>query len=214
MAKNSDDVASTMDADDASASVETLERMIGAELKRVRLGQHLTIAEVARKCGITGGMLSKLENGHISASLDTLVRLTRALGISLSSLFQGFSESEGGAQLVKKGKGMEVVRRGTRRGHTYQLLASERGPRRTFEPFLITLTDESEVFQRFQHPGTEFIHLLEGRLEYRHGKQLYPMGPGDSLTLKGDIPHGPERLIKLPIRMLSIIMYGGESDGG
>lgn len=78
---------------------------------------------------------------------------------------------------------------------------------------LNTLTDESEVFQRFQHPGTEFIHLLEGRFEYRHGKQLYPMGPGDSLTLKGDVPHGPERLIKLPIRMLSIIMCGGEGSG-
>lgn len=206
-----DDVPSTPQRlDDAAASVETLERMIGAELKRVRLGQRLTIAEVARKCGITGGMLSKLENGHISASLDTLVRLTRALGISLSSLFQGFSESEGGAQLVRKGKGMEVVRRGTKRGHTYHLLASERGPRRTFEPFLVTLTDESEVFQRFQHPGTEFIHVLEGRLEYRHGKHIYPMGPGDSLTFKGDIPHGPERLLRLPIRMLSIIMYGGE----
>lgn len=200
--------------EDAAASVETLERMIGAELKRVRLAQRLTIAEVAAKCGITGGMLSKLENGHISASLDTLVRLTRALGISLASLFQGFPESEGGAQLVKKGRGMEVVRRGTRRGHTYHLLAAERGPRRSFEPFLVTLTDESEVFQRFQHPGTEFIHVLEGRLEYRHGKQIYPMGPGDSLTFKGDVPHGPERLLKLPIRMLSIIMYGPETPGG
>jgi len=210
----SKDTDAVLPPSDAAASVEALERMMGAELKRVRLGQRLTIAEVAKKSGITGGMLSKLENGHISASLDTLVRLTRALGISLASLFQGFSESEGGAQLVKKGKGMEVVRRGTKRGHTYHLLAAERGPRRTFEPFLVTLTDESEVFQRFQHPGTEFIHVLDGRLDYRHGKHIYPMGPGDSLTFKGDIPHGPERLLRLPIRMLSIIMYAGESDGG
>jgi len=200
------------DADDA-APVKTLERMIGAEIKRVRLAQRLTIAEVAKQCGITGGMLSKLENGHISASLDTLVRLTRALGITLASLVQGYPESEGGAQLVKKGKGMEVVRRGTKRGHTYHLLAAERGPRRSFEPFLVTLTDESEVFQRFQHPGTEFIHVLEGRLEYRHGKHTYALGPGDSLTFKADIPHGPERLIRLPIRMLSIIMYASEAAG-
>jgi transcriptional regulator with XRE-family HTH domain len=206
------DLSTDPDADDA-ASVKTLERMIGAEIKRVRLAQRLTIAEVAKQCGITGGMLSKLENGHISASLDTLVRLTRALGITLASLVQGYPESEGGAQLVKKGKGMEVVRRGTKRGHTYHLLAAERGPRRSFEPFLVTLTDESEVFQRFQHPGTEFIHVLEGRLEYRHGKHTYALGPGDSLTFKADIPHGPERLIRLPIRMLSIIMYASEAAG-
>ena len=36
------------------------------------------------------------------------------------------------------------------------------------------------------------------------------MEPGDSLTFRGDIPHGPERLIETPIQLLSIIMYGHE----
>jgi hypothetical protein len=36
---------------------------------------------------------------------------------------------------------------------------------------------------------------------------------GDSLTFRGDIAHGPEKLVKVPIRMLSVIIYsGGESD--
>jgi hypothetical protein len=36
--------------------------------------------------------------------------------------------------------------------------------------------------------------------------------PGDSLTFRGDIPHGPERLIELPIHFLSTIIYGGQGD--
>ena len=188
-----------------------LEQHIGSELRRIRLAQRLTIAEVANKAGITGGMVSKLENAQSSASLDTLHNMTRALGVTLGALFQGFPPAEGGAQMVKKGRGMEVVRRGTKRGHTYHLLAAERGPRRMFEPFLVTLTDKSEVFQRFEHSGTEFLHILEGRIEYRHGRHTYMMSPGDSLTFKGAIPHGPERLVRLPIVMLSIIVYGPES---
>ena len=195
-------------APDAS---QGLPRHLGAALRRTRLAQNLVIAEVAKLAGISSGMLSKLENGQSAASLDTLVNLSRALGVSLGTLFQGFPPEEGGAQLVKGGQGMEVVRRGTRRGHTYHLLAADRGPRRLFEPFLVTLTDKSEVFPRFEHPGTEFLHILEGRIEYRHGKHTYLMGPGDSLTLRGEVPHGPERLIRLPIRMLSIIMY---AEGG
>ncbi|MSQ70271.1 MAG: helix-turn-helix domain-containing protein [Betaproteobacteria bacterium] len=186
----------------------TLEHHLGAEMRRRRLAQRLTIAEVAKKASISIGMLSKLENGQSSASLDTLTNLSRALGVSLSMLFQGYPPEEGGAQSVKRGRGMEVVRRGTKRGHTYHLLASDRGPRRVFEPFLVTLTDKSEVFQRFEHPGTEFLHILEGKIEYRHGKHSYMLGRGDSLTFKGEIPHGPERLIQLPIRMLSVIIYG------
>jgi transcriptional regulator with XRE-family HTH domain len=190
------------------AADRTLERHIGSALRRTRLAQNLVIAEVAKLADISGGMLSKLENGQSAASLETLVSLSRALGVSMSTLFQGYPPEEGGAQLVKGGQGMEVVRRGTRKGHTYHLLAADRGPRRLFEPFLVTLTDKSEVFPRFEHPGTEFLHILEGRIEYRHGKNTYMMGPGDSLTLRGEVPHGPERLIRLPIRMLSIIMYG------
>ena len=190
-----------------------LQRHIGAALRRSRLSQNLVIAEVAKLAKISSGMLSKLENGQSAASLDTLVNLSRALGVSLGTLFQGFPPQEGGAQLVKQGMGMEVVRRGTRRGHTYHLLAADRGPRRLFEPFLVTLTDKSEVFPRFEHPGVEFLHILEGRIEYRHGKNLYQVGPGDSLTFRGDVPHGPERLVKLPIRMLSIIVYGSEAAG-
>jgi transcriptional regulator with XRE-family HTH domain len=195
--------ASTSEAD----ASQGLQRHIGAALRRTRLSQNLVIAEVAKLARISGGMLSKLENGQSAASLDTLASLSRALGVSLGTLFQGFPPQEGGAQLVKSRQGMEVVRRGTRRGHTYHLLAADRGPRRLFEPFLVTLTDKSEVFPRFEHPGTEFLHILEGRIEYRHGKHTYMMGPGDSLTLRGEVPHGPERLIRLPIRMLSIIMY-------
>ena len=195
--------ASTSEADASRG----LQRHIGATLRRTRLSQNLVIAEVAKLARISGGMLSKLENGQSAASLDTLASLSRALGVSLGTLFQGFPPEEGGAQLVKSRQGMEVVRRGTRRGHTYHLLAADRGPRRLFEPFLVTLTDKSEVFPRFEHPGTEFLHILEGRIEYRHGKHTYMMGPGDSLTLRGEVPHGPERLIRLPIRMLSNIMY-------
>jgi quercetin dioxygenase-like cupin family protein len=103
------------------------------------------------------------------------------------------------------------VRRGTKRGHTYHLLASDRGPRKSFEPFVVTLNDKSEIFPDFQHPGTEFIHMLEGSLRYRHGSENYLLRPGDTLTFSGNVPHGPQTLIRLPIRFLSIIIYGEDA---
>ena len=102
-----------------------------------------------------------------------------------------------------------MVRRGTKRGHTYHLLAAQRGPVKVFEPFLVTLTDKSEIFPGFQHAGTEFIYILSGEIRYRHGKSSHLLKAGDALTFRGDIAHGPERLVKVPIRMLSIIIYGG-----
>jgi transcriptional regulator with XRE-family HTH domain len=183
-------------------------RYLGAELREKRLAHGLTIAEVSKLAGISRGMLSKIENGQCATSLDTLHRLARALGLSLSALFRDVDMIEGNAQLVRAGEGMEVVRRGTRSGHTYRLLAYDQGPEKLFEPFLISLDDASEVFPTFQHPGTELIYMLQGRMTYRHGNETYEIGPGDTLTFRGDVPHGPEVLSDTPTLFLAIIIYG------
>jgi len=190
-----------------SPANQSVGKQIGATVRRLRNSMGLTLGEIAKRSSISAAMLSRLENGDVSPSLETLAAVTAALGVPLSNLFTDVGKPRGGAQHVPKGQGLEVVRRGTKRGHTYHLLAADRGPRRAFEPFLVTLNDKSEVFPGFEHPGTEFIHLLEGSLTYRHGDETHLLKAGDSLTFSGEVPHGPEKLIKTPIRMLSIIIY-------
>jgi transcriptional regulator with XRE-family HTH domain len=185
---------------------------LGRTARRLRETQNLTLADVAGRANISSAMLSRLETGRVSPSLETILALSQALGVTASVLLQRVGADDGGAQLIRAGEGLETVRSGTRRGHTYHLLAAQRGPRKIFEPFLVTLNDRSEVFPGFQHPGVEFIHMLSGILHYRHGRYSYVLKPGDTLTFRGDVAHGPERLEKVPIRMLSIIIYGNEED--
>jgi transcriptional regulator with XRE-family HTH domain len=185
---------------------------LGRTARRLRESQNLTLADVAHRASISSAMLSRLETGRVSPSLETIVALAQSLGVTPSVLMQRVGSDDGGAQLIRSGEGLETVRSGTRRGHTYHLLAAQRGPRKVFEPFLVTLNDRSEVFPGFQHPGTEFIHLLTGVLHYRHGRHTYVMRPGDTLTFNGDVAHGPERLEKVPIKMLSIIIYNTPED--
>lgn len=94
---------------------------------------------------------------------------------------------------MKKGAGMEVVRKGTKQGDTYHLLAYDQGPKKLFGSFLITMDDKSDRFPVFQHPGTEFIHMLKGFIEYRHRQQTYILNLGDTLTSRptsGTVPKG------------------------
>lgn len=197
--------------DDELNKVETpnksLGRHLGTTIRRLRLEHNLTIAEVSERAGISRGMLSKIENSLAATSLETLEQLANALGVTLAKLFQNYNLPRGAAQFVKKDEGMEVVRRGTRVGHTYQLLAYDQGPHKTFEPFMITLDDSAEEFPAFEHPGTEFIHMLEGVLEYRVGEETFLLNTGDSLTFQGEVPHRPEKLIQTPIKFLAIIHY-------
>ncbi len=185
-----------------------LEVAIGREVRSFRNKLGITVADLAAATGLSLGMLSKIENGVTSPSLTTLQSLSRALGVPVTAFFRRYEERRG-AVFVRAGEGLSIERRGTRNGHQYHLLGhtGDRSSRVVVEPYMITLTEESDVFPLFQHSGLEFLYMLEGEVIYRHADRLYRMLPGDSLFFDADAPHGPEEMRRLPIRFLSIISY-------
>lgn len=188
------------------AKENQLEVAIGRQVREYRVKLAMTVADLARQAGLSAGMLSKIENGATSPSLDTLQALSKALNVPVTAFFRKFEEQRD-ATYVKSGQGLLIERRGTRAGHQYHLLGHSIGKSLVVEPYLVTLTETSDVFPIFQHAGQEFIYIVEGEVIYRHGDKLYPMSAGDSLFFDADAPHGPEELKKLPIRLLSVIVY-------
>jgi transcriptional regulator with XRE-family HTH domain len=183
-----------------------LETAIGAEIRRLRKRQDMTMAVLAEAAGLSQGMLSKIETGQTSPSLQTLASLAEALAVPISSFFSGAEQSRD-VSFVPAGQGIGIDRRGTRAGHLYQLLGHSVRGDLAVEPYLITLDETSEPYDEFRHGGMEFIYMLAGRLVYRHGMRQFPMGPGDSLFFDAMAPHGPAELVERPCTYLSIISY-------
>ncbi len=185
-----------------------LEVAIGREVRAYRQQQNLTVAEMSELTGLSVGMLSKIENGNTSPSLNTLQLLANALNVSLTSFFHRFEQARFAIH-TRAGDGVEKDREGTRAGHQYNLLgnigANSSGV--VVEPYLISLSEESDSFPTFQHEGIEILYILEGEVDYRHGEKIYPLKPGDTLFFEADAPHGPEVLVKLPLKYLSVISY-------
>ncbi len=187
-----------------------LEEAIGRQVKRYRKQLGLTITDMGNRTGLSAGMLSKIENGNTSPSLATLRSLSTALNVPVTALFRQFEEQRD-ATFVQAGNGLAIDRRGTRAGHQYQLLGHSVHSDVSVEPYLITLESDAEVFPIFQHAGVEFIYVLEGSMVYRHLNATYTLTPGDSLFFDSDAPHGPEELLQLPVRFLSVITQSGNS---
>jgi len=187
---------------------KVLEVAIGREVRAHRKKKDITVADLSETTGLSIGMLSKIENGNTSASLTTLAAIANALSIPITSFFRGY-EAEKVAVHTKAGEGVELEREGTRANHQYNLLGhiGTNSSGVIVEPYLITLTAESDVFPTFQHGGIETLYMLEGEVDYRHGDEVYQLKPGDTLFFDADAPHGPEVLVKLPARYLSIISY-------
>ncbi|MBS0565498.1 MAG: helix-turn-helix transcriptional regulator [Proteobacteria bacterium] len=187
---------------------KNLETAIGRAVRAFRRQKAMTVADLSKHTSLSIGMLSKIENGITSPSLATLQSLAHALSVPITAFFRRFEERRE-VMHVKAGHAVEMERAGTRSGHQYNLLghigANASGV--IVEPYMITLTESSDVFPTFQHDGIELLYFLEGEVEYRHGDQTFLMQPGDSLFFDADAPHGPEKLVKLPARFLSVISY-------
>lgn len=184
----------------------TLEQAIGAQIRQQRKRLDITAAELAAAADISPGMMSKIENGQISASLSTLNAVAKALNVPISALFAAYEERRD-CSFVKADQGVSIERRGTKAGHHYQLLGHSLGGDIVVEPYLITLTQEAQPYTAFQHAGIELIHMLTGRVAYRHADKTYVLAPGDTLFFDAGAPHGPEELIEKPMTYLSIIIY-------
>lgn len=195
------------EVDEPAPSDGVLERAIAVQVRRHRLAGGLTLGELAARAGISKPMLSKIENAQTSCSLTTLARLAAALGVPATALFRG-ADAPREAVYTPAGSGARITARGTRVGHDYTLLGALRGPHKRMEAHLVTLTERSEVFPLFQHPGTELLFMLEGEMVYGHGDSAYTLRPGDALQLDGEGVHGPQELVELPIRFLSVVAHG------
>ena len=55
-------------------------------LRELRKRENLSIAELASRSGVSASVISKLERNRTAAELDTLYRLARVFGMTLSDL--------------------------------------------------------------------------------------------------------------------------------
>jgi transcriptional regulator with XRE-family HTH domain len=193
------------ESEEPQESEISLEVAIGQQVRALRKRLNLTVANVAKQAKLSSGMLSKIENGLTSPSLATLSALAHALNVPVTSLFRGYEEQRD-VTMIKAGEGLVIERRGSGAGHQYQLLGHTIGKPYSIEPYVISISDMSEVFPVFQHAGTELIYMLEGKVAYRHANKTYELEPGDSLFFDAEASHGPEEILALPCRYLSFIV--------
>lgn len=67
-------------------------RVVAERLLEARIKRSLSQEATARKAGVDRKTVNRIENGHFSPSLDTLLRLCRVLDIKPSNLFNGINK--------------------------------------------------------------------------------------------------------------------------
>lgn len=183
---------------------------VGERIRELREERNLSMRALARNSGISANALSMIERGRTSPSVSTLYKLTEALDVPITTLFQYEPE---GVDVVYR-KGTERTRVPFPRG-LWEGLGGEEFSGRV-EPFMLTLeTGANSGPYSMTHPGHEFVLCLRGQLEYQVENKIYRLESGDSLLFAAELRHrwrNPGKTVTSAVFVLSGNESGEHSD--
>lgn len=196
------DEPESFDADGTTDS--TIEQAIGGEVRRLRRNTNMSMAEVARRAGISTAMMSRIESAQTSCSLSTLSRLADAFGVPIATFFRGVRGPRD-AVFTAAGQGSRTFGRDGRGTREYEHLGTVVDAPNPLDCMVVTLSDPQDTsFSVGLRSGTQLIYMLEGVMVYQHGVVEYTLRPGDSLVMDGDGWYGVRELVRWPVRYLSV----------
>jgi transcriptional regulator with XRE-family HTH domain len=167
--------------------------LVGAQVRRLRLEQGLTLAQMGERTGLNVGYLSQVETDKASPSLETLAALADALDVPITWF------------LVDAAPPPRVVRRGDRRvligPDGARLEEVDGGFARSLRIVEGTLPPGA-TSALMSEAGEEHHLVLEGRVRLRQGDFVADLGPGDYLVWDGCLPHTAENIGATPARVL------------
>jgi transcriptional regulator with XRE-family HTH domain len=179
-------------------------RQLGEQVRALRVAAGLSGGELARGSGVSRSMLSRIERGQVSASVEMLERIARGLGAPLSRLFSDQVQRTD-YSFVAAGDGIRIDRTGAVAGYDYELLGHLLSGNLFVEPYLVRLAPHARPYTSFQHPGIKFIYLVSGRVRYRYGDRALVLRCGDALMFDATALHGVERIEEAPVSYLSVV---------
>ena len=178
--------------------------LLGEQVRTLRIAARASGGQLASRSGISRSMLSRIERGLVSPSVETLERIAIGLGVPVSRFF-GEPWGRTGFCHVRAGQGIHVDRPGTQPGYRHELLGHLLQGSLRVEPYRVTLLDEAQPGTSFRDSGLKFLHMLSGSVRYRYGSKVVDVAAGDSLLFEATAPHGIESIVARPAAFLSVL---------
>jgi transcriptional regulator with XRE-family HTH domain len=183
---------------------QDLDSQVGRAVRSRRKQSGLTLAELSDMCGISTAMISRIENGHSSASLASLGQIAEALSVPVISLFE-YTLASTDINFVRANQGLNTVRVTPEDTHSYRILGTHHSPAISFTASQVILSrGEGSRFSTYKGEGFIFILAQKGSARYRCGDQVFEMKNGDSLSFDARLSNGIDSLLTESFTFVSV----------
>ncbi|WP_205698444.1 helix-turn-helix domain-containing protein [Conexibacter sp. SYSU D00693] len=176
---------------------------VGPRVRALREGMGLSLRDLAERSGVSAPMLSQVERGETSPTLQVAGRIAAGLELRLSQLLR--LDEEGMVTVVRAG---DRRRGGGAAGHAFEVLTPPLpGQRAELSRHVLApgATTGGEGDPPMHEPGSREIALVEqGRVVLHIDGATTSLEAGDTVTFDADLPHrfenpGPDEAVLLAV---------------
>lgn len=162
---------------------------IGGRVRALREAMGLSLRDLAERCGVSAPMLSQVERGETSPTLQVATRIAAGLELRLSQLLR--LDEEGAVTIVHAGARRQGPARV--RGHSYEVLTPPLpGQRAELSRHVLAAgaTTGGAGDPPMHEPGSRETALVEaGRVVLHCDGAAHELSTGDCVTFDADLPH-------------------------
>ena len=173
---------------------------VGPRLKTLRQRRGITLNELADETGISISTLSRLESGGRRPTLELLLPLARAHGVTLDELVDAPPTGDPRVSL------RPIT---TDYGATVIPLTRRPGGIQAYKFVLPTGHDDDEPHLHI-HEGYDWVFVLNGRLRLVLGEHDLILTPGEAAEFDTRTPHWFGATSSGPVEFLSLVGRQGE----
>lgn len=183
------------------------EKRIGERIRRLRLKRSMGLVELGRLTGLSASFLSQLETGRVVPTLRNLARIAIVFGRDLSYFFE--PEPHPLFRLHRRSERVRLPQSGVDHPTYYFESLAWMVPERQLDPYyaeFLPVPTAAEV-RPHVHPGYEFLYVLQGELEIKHGERTHSLQSGDSVYFDAGTSHAYRCTSEQPAVALIVTMH-------
>lgn len=195
--KKTQPAAPALAAPAPSSAGEALEvAALGASIRSARLLKGLKLRDIAEQAACSESLLSKIENGHVTPALATLMRIAQTLQVPVAALFSPIDHRH----IVTRAGQRQVMQLHGPRSCVERLVQPDGG--HLLEANLHVLAPGGGSRGTLSHEGEEVGYVVSGRLELKVGQEVFTLEAGDSFNFRSEIEHAYRNPGDTPARIV------------
>lgn len=167
-----------------------LERQIADKIKEIRKTRGYTLEKLGQLTGLSKGLLSRVENCRVSPPIATLSKISHGLEVPIGIFFEGGQEKEHEKYTLIRKNDRKQVNKPEASAELNYFSLSDLKTLKIMEPFILAYpVIDKHATKLYEHPGEEFIFILNGRVDFIYGKETIQLADGDAIHFDASVPH-------------------------